>query len=95
VAQHGCEANAYSCRNGKPHGKFTSWHPNGTVREEGPYENGEPVGKHSTWSDEGRLERTKHHQDGKIVRIEIYENEHVAAIEHWENGKADRTEKVK
>jgi len=91
----GAKANDYSCRNGKPHGKYTSWHPNGTVSGKGLYENGEPVGEFTTWNAEGKLERIRHHQNGKIVRIAIYEDDKVVAIEYWENGKVVRTEKVK
>ena len=91
----GRKAFDYSCKDGKPDGKYTSWHPNGAVSEEGLYENGKEVGGFKCWDEEGKLTRIIHRLNGKIVRIDIYENEKVVAKEHWGNGKAVRTENLK
>ena len=91
----GKKAFDYSCKDGKPHGKITSWHPNGAVRQEGLYENGKEVGGFKCWDENGILTRIINYLDGEIVRIDIYENDKVVAKEHWKNGKAVRTENLK
>jgi antitoxin component YwqK of YwqJK toxin-antitoxin module len=90
----GARAFDYSCRNGKPHGLYTSWHPNGKVRKKGTYENGDRVGTFQGFDAEGKLQRIWHYQNGDILKIDLYENEKVVAIEHWKDGKAVSTERV-
>lgn len=90
---NGTMAFSYSCKVGKPHGEERQWYPNGKLRQKGQLRNGAKWGVHTGWDKDGNIIRTWHYEDGKLTHITIYDKDKVAAIEHWKNGKAVRTEK--
>jgi antitoxin component YwqK of YwqJK toxin-antitoxin module len=50
---------------GKMHGRWISWYPNGVKKDEGYYLNGEPIGSYISWHDNGEIAVTGNYLDGK------------------------------
>jgi hypothetical protein len=79
---------------GRMHGNWTTWHPNGVKQAEGYYSNGEPIGFHTSWHDNGEIAVTMNYMDGKPDGIWVYRDSTGRIVKkvHWHLGNVISTE---
>lgn len=72
-------------QNGRRHGEFRSFYPNGQLRSQENYVNGIKDGFYSTWYENGRRRFEAEIENGRQVGVKSWNTEGTI-ISHWESG---------